>query len=205
MESMQIKKCLNIGSGTDYKPSTDTETWTNVDSNPAVEPDIVCAAEALSFEFPENTFDEVHLIHVWEHCKDLMKVMEQIWAVMKPGGKLVVVCPYYASENAFADPTHRHFINRNTFGFLSYPIYEDNAKRQTRMSQLFPQLDFDVKRMVAVPQTKTEHFKDEQFATKHYLNVIEELQVELECVKPIRTFDIKKYQTRNAEGLAARR
>jgi predicted SAM-dependent methyltransferase len=185
-----------VGSGTDYKPSTETEEWVNVDINPDVHPDVVCEAEDIKSHFAPDTFDEVQIIHVWEHCPDLIFVMEQIWSVLKPGGKLVVVCPYFTAENAFADPTHRHTISRITYGFLSYPIYEDNAKRGSRMSQLFPECDFDIKRMVAVPCGGEEKFKDEQFAIKHYFNVVEELQVELECVKPIRKFDLKQYQKR---------
>ena len=193
-----MKKCLNVGSGIDYKASNETETWVNVDMNPSVEPDIVCSAEELSNHFEADTFDEVHLIHVWEHCDDLLKVMEEIWAVMKPGGKLVVVCPYFTAENAYADPTHKHQISRITYGFLSYPLYEDNAKRGTRMSQYFPECDFDIKKVVAIPCGGDESFRDEQFAIKHYFNVVDELQVELECVKPIRMFDIKQYQKRGA-------
>ena len=194
----QRKKCLNVGSGVDYKINNETEIWVNVDMNPAVEPDVVCRAEELDQHFDPDTFDEVHLIHVWEHCDDLILVMENIWAVMKAGGKLVVACPYHTSENATADPTHKHIISRITYGFLSYPNYEDNARRNTNMSQLFPECDFDVKKFVATPCKGAEKFRDEQFAIKHYFNVVEELQVELECVKPIRTFDITKYQKRES-------
>ena len=196
MSKLTIMRCLNVGSGIDYKVSTPEQDWVNIDMNPAVEPDIVCRVEDLQDQFPDNTFDEVHFIHVWEHCEDLMKAMEQIWAVMKPGGKLICSTPYYTAENATADPTHKHSISRITYGFLSYPIYEQNAKDKTAMSQLFPKCDFDVKKMVGVPCLPQEQFRDELFAQKHYFNVISELQVELECVKPVRMFDIKKYQSR---------
>lgn len=192
------RKCLNVGSGVDYKPSTEAEHWINLDINPDTVPDVVGRVEELSNLFEADTFDEVHVIHVWEHCEDLMKVMEEIWHVMKPGGKLVVVVPHWTSENAFADPTHRHVITPITFAFLSYPIYENNAQRGSHMSQLFPDCDFDVKRRAMIPIRDGDKFKDEDFASRHYLNVIEELQVELECVKPIRKFDIKKYQQRSA-------
>ena len=190
------KKCLNVGSGVDYKPSNETELWVNVDANPKVEPDIVCAAEELSNVFEVDTFDEVHTIHTLEHCEDTVKVMEEIWAVMKSGGKLISVCPHYTSENAFADPTHKRVITRITYAFFSYPVYEGNAKTGSHMSQLFPECDFDVVKLVAVPVRGDAKYKDEDFANKHYWNTIEELQAELTCVKPIRTFDIKQYQKR---------
>lgn len=197
MEDKTIKRqCLNVGSGVDYKASNASEEWTNVDMNPRVEPDVVCAAEDLDKHFGADTFDEVHLIHVWEHCEDLIKVMEQIWRVMKAGGKLVVICPYWTAENAFADPTHRHCITRITYGFLSYHVYQANAAMGTRMSQLFPECDFDIEKMHGVPMDGKEKYKDQEFAVKHYMNVLEELQVELRCVKPIRTFDIREFQNR---------
>lgn len=193
-----MKKCLNVGSGVDYKPSTETEEWTNIDVNPAVKPDLVCRAEELPQHFEADTFDEVHVIHVWEHSNDLLEFMEAIWHVMKPGGKLIVSVPHYTSENAFADPTHKHVITPITFGFLSYPLYEGNAKRGTHMSQYFPNCDFDIKKRSVIPCAGDEQFKDEAFAIKHYFNVLDELQIELACVKPIRMFDIEQYQKRTA-------
>lgn len=194
-----MKKCLNVGSGTDYKPSTETEEWVNIDPNPAVHPDHICAVEELKRSiFSENEFDEVHLIHVWEHCHDLIWAIENIWHVLKPGGKLIIVTPYFTAESAYSDPTHKHLITPVTFAFLSYPCYEENARTGSRMSQLFPECDFDIKRRAVVPCAKPETFKDEDFAVRHYFNVLEEIQVELECVKPIRKFDLKQYQKRIA-------
>lgn len=197
-DDVKKRMCLNVGSGTDYKPSTDTEAWVNVDPNPATEPTIVCRAEDLDQHFEENSFDEVHLIHVWEHCEDLMKPMEQIWRVLKPGGKLICVTPYFTAQSAFSDPTHKHFITPVTYGFLSYPVYEENARLNTRMSQLFPQCDFDIKKRAIVPAKNDTVFRDEAFAMRHYFDTIEEMQVEMEAVKPIRSFDLKKYQQRGA-------
>lgn len=190
------RKCLNIGSGIDYKPSTDTEHWINLDKNPGVAPDVVGDLMDLRKLFDADTFDEVHLVHVLEHCPDSIAVMELIWAVMKRGGKLITVVPYFTSENAFADPTHVRVITPITFAFFSYPVYEANAKNRSRMSQLFPECDFDVKRRVLVPMNNASDFKDQDFAIKHYFNCVDEMQVEMECVKPIRRFDIKQYQDR---------
>ena len=192
------RKCLNVGSGTDYKPSTETEDWVNIDKNPDVHPDHVMRIEDLPGVFAENTFDEVQLIHVWEHCEDLIEAMERIYYVMKPGAKLVVVTPYFTSESAFSDPTHKHFVTPVTFAFISYPCYEENARTGSRMSQLFPDCDFDVKKRVVVPLPGEEGFRDQDFAAKHYFDVLAELQVELECVKPIRKFDIRKYHKRTS-------
>lgn len=193
---MNKKKCLNVGSGRDYKASTDAEEWVNFDINPEVYPDVVGDVAELARHFGENDFDEIHLLHVWEHCPDLMGVMEQIYHVLKPGGKLVIACPYYTNKWAQGDPTHCHTVGEHTFAFLNYPSYEDNAKKGSRMSQLFPKCDFDIVRIALVPMPENDTFKDERFAIKHYFNVVEEIQAELVAVKPIRSFDIKQYQKR---------
>jgi len=192
MEDKRIV-CLNAGSGRDYRNSTTDEKWVNVDQNPKVNPDVVAPLEDLS-QLADDTFDEVRLCHVWEHCDDLIRPMEELWRVMKHGARLVVQCPYYTNVWAWGDPTHKHAISEHTFMFLNYPAYESNAKRGTSMSQLFPKCDFDIKRIVKVPCAGTETFKDEAFAIKHYFNVIEEIQVELLAVKPLRHFDISEYQ-----------
>jgi SAM-dependent methyltransferase len=55
--------------------------------------------------FDGNSFENVICSHVLEHVGDFNKVIEEIYRILKPGGKLVVLLP---SEKTRQDPTHIH-------------------------------------------------------------------------------------------------
>lgn len=184
-----MRHCLNLGSGRDYRKSTLEEAWVNVDHNTRVNPDIVHDMNE-PLPFGEDVFDHVRLVHVLEHCDDLFHVMEEVWRVSKPGASVKVICPYYTSAWAWGDPTHKHAISEGTFMFFSYPVYEENARNKTSMSQLFPKCDFDV--TLAYKPFPGEEVTE--YRAKHLFNVIDEIHADLTAVKPLRSFDLAKYQ-----------
>lgn len=52
--------------------------------------------------------------------RDMLCVFfDECWRVLKPGGKLTVVCPHARSHAAFQDPTHRRYIVEETFNYLN--------------------------------------------------------------------------------------
>jgi len=62
-----------------------------------------------SLEFPEESFDAVLAIDVFEHLKDSQKVLSEIKRVVKVGGSLVMIWqPYYAPYGG-----HLKFYSKN--------------------------------------------------------------------------------------------
>lgn len=59
--------------------------------------------DAMSLDFPDNSFDVVVCSQVYEHVPDAGKMMEQIFRVLKPAG----VC-YFAAGNRLAYHEHHH-------------------------------------------------------------------------------------------------
>lgn len=47
-----------------------------------------------------------------------MRVMDEIWRVMKVGGQFAFVVPYAESHGMFQDPTHCNFINETTMCYF---------------------------------------------------------------------------------------
>lgn len=47
-----------------------------------------------------------------------MRVLDEIWRVMKPGGQLAFVVPYAESHGMYQDPTHCNFINETTMTYF---------------------------------------------------------------------------------------
>lgn len=96
---------LNLGAGDDVKP-----TWTNHDRekhSPFI--DVVWDLDQIPWEvFPDNTFSRVYAWAVLEHLQPtLMQSMNEIWRILRPGGKVHLKVPHWTSDRARRDPTHR--------------------------------------------------------------------------------------------------
>lgn len=60
-------------------------------------------------------------------CKDLfVAFMDECYRVLKPNGKLTIICPNARSNRAFQDPTHRRFIVAESFGYFNKKWRDDN-------------------------------------------------------------------------------
>ncbi|TCJ19648.1 class I SAM-dependent methyltransferase [Flaviaesturariibacter flavus] len=59
----------------------------------------VLPAEAL-YELPHASFDVITLWHVLEHVHELQRYMQQLRALLAPGGKLIIAVPNYTSGDA---------------------------------------------------------------------------------------------------------
>lgn len=90
--------------------------------------DIVWDAEKFPYPIPDDSCLQVLLSHLWEHIepKNRIKLMDEIWRIMKPDGQLLISAPYYLSFGAYQDPTHYPCPNEATFTYFDpkFPLYE---------------------------------------------------------------------------------
>ncbi len=62
--------------------------------------------------FDDVSIEEVKTIHFLEHIEDLVFVMNEIYRVLIPEGKLVAIVPKYPIS--IMDPTHKKFFNKES-------------------------------------------------------------------------------------------
>lgn len=104
--------------------------------------------------FDDNYFSSISAIDFLEHiprqiCKGgsnevvypFINLMNEIWRVLTPGGKLLAVTPAFPSPLAFADPTHVNFITKNTHEYFcgerpAGSIYGFHGKFIARIAKL---------------------------------------------------------------------
>jgi len=97
--------------------------WVNVDCVDLPGVDLIADLEALTLPYPDDTVDELALVHVLEHIRDPLPLMQELWRVAEPGATLTICCPYGSSDDADEDPTHVRRIFLNTFAYFGQPFY----------------------------------------------------------------------------------
>lgn len=94
-------KILELGCGAQKTPGA-----VGVDRVAGPGVDVVHDLSRFPWPFPDGTFDEVRLSHVLEHLGDVLKTMEEIHRISRPGAKIMIWTPHYSSMNSWTDPTH---------------------------------------------------------------------------------------------------
>lgn len=151
------------------------EGFTGVDAVEMECVDIVCDLESFPWQWEDNSVDELHCSHYIEHTSDLTAFMDECWRILKPGGQMTVVAPYYTSVRCWQDPTHKRAISENTFLY-----YNKGWREEARLSHYAIKADFDFSYGYSfAPEWAVRSDTARQFALKHYWNVVADLMVTL--------------------------
>ncbi len=97
--------------------------------------DVVHDARVFPYPFPDNTFTLISSSHFLEHIPrdngTFIKVMNELWRILKPDGQFRFAVPYGGSTMYFADPTHINPIVPQTIHYFdpmaplkTYHVYE---------------------------------------------------------------------------------
>jgi predicted SAM-dependent methyltransferase len=109
-------KKINLGCGYRKMPG-----YINIDNRPETNPDLCCdILDGLPFE--DESVDEVRAHDILEHIPigKTVGVIEDIYRVLKKGGKFESFTPSTDGRGAFQDPTHVSFWNRNTWMYYMF-------------------------------------------------------------------------------------
>jgi len=77
----------------------------------------VDAVANLSGSLPlaDNSVDVLFAVHILEHLTDFLPLVDEAHRVLRPGGVLHVMSPWWGHVNAVADPTHVRLLDVQTF------------------------------------------------------------------------------------------
>ena len=113
---------LNIGCG-----EKDFPDCVNVDIRHTYITHLIYDLEKFPYPFEDNEFENIYAYDILEHLTDVMAVMEELHRILKVGGKLFIRTNNWRFENAFTDPTHKHFFTLRSFDYFD-PNKEMGAK-----------------------------------------------------------------------------
>lgn len=152
-----------------------TEGYFGIDIFPGEKVDGVVDLEQFPWPIESNSADDIVCNHYVEHTSDLMKFMNEVYRILKPGGKAKFVAPYYNSIRCWQDPTHKRAISEATF------LYFNKQWRETNKLDHYPiNCDFDYTygyNMNAMWANRSEEARN--FAVSHYMNIVDDIIVVL--------------------------
>jgi len=108
----------------------------------------------------------------------LIKFMDECYRILKPGGKMSVVSPYYSSVRAWQDPTHRRAISENTFFYFNKQWREMN-----KLDHYGIDSNFDFQWGYSWMGTWGQRHEEARvFATAQYINTVADIYVTLQKI-----------------------
>ena len=105
---------LDLGCGRNKLPGA-----VGVDSNLDTAADVIADIDHGDLPFRDNSFDRVLLAHVIEHVENVIRAIEEVHRLTRPGGTIVIETPHYTDFSSFCDPTHRWHLNTFSFRYFS--------------------------------------------------------------------------------------
>jgi glycosyltransferase involved in cell wall biosynthesis len=173
------KKRLNLGCGRNILSG-----WINIDSIALPGVDVIADLELCEMQplpFKDNSVDEFLLVHVIEHIRNILPLMQELWRIAKPSAHMVIHVPHGASDDAWEDPTHIRAFFYNSFGYFSQPYYW-RADYGYRGDWRLDKLTYVVSRHENTQLSTTEILDK----VRCQRNIVQEMIAELTPVKPMR-------------------
>jgi predicted SAM-dependent methyltransferase len=112
------KIVLDLGCGKKKRINT-----IGVDFSARHDPDVLHDLNEFPYPFQSASIDYIYLDNVLEHLESPIRVMEEVYRILKIGGGVKVITPYFRSVWAFADPTHKHYFTSMSFAFYDSSHY----------------------------------------------------------------------------------
>src|SRR5262249_36017946 len=142
--------------------------------------DVIHNLTDLPLPFADESVDAVLASHVLEHLErpDLIRLFYDVARILKPGGHFVWIFPYATHSVSYANTLHRQLIDDSTPQLFQIQSYEQENTAGTGAHQGFDFARWEIKEITLTPEAVFRNLSNEElnFAKRHYLNAIEEMQ-----------------------------
>ncbi|OGK09914.1 hypothetical protein A2767_01830 [Candidatus Roizmanbacteria bacterium RIFCSPHIGHO2_01_FULL_35_10] len=106
---------INLGCGQKY-----LKGFINTELNKSVKADLYFNLNKFPYPFRNSYATYILMDNVLEHLDNVIKVMQEIHRILKPNGMVKIIVPYFKSDGAYQDPTHKHFFTEKSMDYFSY-------------------------------------------------------------------------------------
>ena len=107
------------------------------------------------FPFENDSIDEYHSQHTFEHIDNIIHIMNEVYRTLKPNGIITIKVPHKDCELAWQDPTHKRFWVMESFKYFCGK-YILKYKLNYGITCCF--LPVDIK--ITAPDSRPDYFKE---------------------------------------------
>jgi SAM-dependent methyltransferase len=181
LKEVRPARLMHLGCGKDVFPG-----WLNVDlhqDDSVRQVDLDTLGNAFA-DLSDNSFDGFYGCHIFEHLRNSLNLMQELYRLAKPGACTVLRMPYGSSNDAFEDPTHHRPLFEGSFVYYGQPAYSRADYNYTA--------DWAVERVNLVLWPEVFALSPEARLRKlrHSRNTVQEMIVHLRAIKPARPRDL---------------
>ena len=110
---MRSQVILDIGCGNKKVPNS-----IGIDKFRLSSVDLIHDLENFPYPLKDNYADLIYARHFLEHTNNPIKILNELWRIGKPNGKIIITVPHYSGVSAWIDITHKRCFSYNTFDNL---------------------------------------------------------------------------------------
>jgi SAM-dependent methyltransferase len=166
---------LDLGCGQNKK-----EGFLGVDAEKAPGVDVVHDLRVHPWPWADSSVDEIYSSHFLEHLDgpERIALMNEVYRVLKPGATAQFIVPYYSSQRAFQDPTHK-FPPICERQFLYFNQAQREAMKIDHYGAYKCDFDFNYGYVISHPDWISRADETRNYGILHYNNVVDDLIVTL--------------------------
>lgn len=131
------------------------------------------------YPFDDNSIDGAFSSHFVEHLDGPQRILfyNEMYRILKPGGKMRHIHPYYKSSRAVQDPTHKF----PPICEESYYYWDKNWREVNKLGHYLGNCDYEfwIYYTYQDPIWANKNEETRNFAIKHYFNVIADMIVDM--------------------------
>ena len=156
------------------------EGFEGIDISTDTDADTIINLEGYPWPIEDNSVIEIYCSHYIEHVTDLSKFMHEIHRITKKDAVITFQAPYYSSIRAMQDLTHKRFISENTLIYFSQDWLKINGLDHYNISCNFK---IQSNKYTFVPDWKHRAEPAKEYARKHNINIVEDIEITLRTIK----------------------
>jgi len=128
MKKLNVKKILEAGKVLNLDlgcGDSIRDGFIGMDKRPLPNVAIVHDLEVFPYPIPDGVVNTIIMSHVIEHIKPwlMLDLMNEVWRILKVGGKIALSLPYGVGHGFVQDPTHCNPCNETTWEYFSPDHY----------------------------------------------------------------------------------
>lgn len=151
---------LNLGAA-DRK----IDGFTSVDIVPPAD---IVADLAGPWPWPDSSVDEIIAFDIVEHLPDKCHTMNEMWRVLRNGGRATIEVPTIQGVGSVCDPTHLSYWSAGTFEYFE----KDNFARERFRGSAYYGINADFKILSMEKSSYLNRFEEEVRKVKAVLEAL---------------------------------